>query len=470
MMRIDIGGGVPQTLATVAGGRGGTWNSGGVIVFASATNGVGLLRVSASGGQVTDVTTIQLPQQSGHRFPQFLPDGRRFLFWVNATPEARGIYLGSLDSPKITRVTEADSAGLYTTGWLLFVRQTTLLARRFDLSRGEVTSDPVSVADPVAIDAVNAGAFSISPTGVVAYRAGGASQRQLIWFDRSGKVLGPFSAPDENSQATPMLSPDGRRVAMTRVVEGNQDVWLLDGTRTTRFTFDPGTDNFPIWSPDGSRIIFDSARKTGVRNLYQKLSSGAGTEQLLFESDQNKAANSFSSDGRFLLFSSTDPKNLTDLWVLPMDGARKPFALVKTPFDERSGTISPDSRWVSYLSNESGRYEIYVRPFPPTSGGLWQVSTAGGVQPRWRRDSKELYYIAPDAKLMAVAIAANGSTLEPGTPIALFQTRIFGGGASVNTRQQYDVAPDGRFLINVTLDDTHASPITLLLNWKPPSK
>jgi Tol biopolymer transport system component len=221
-----------------------------------------------------------------------------------------------------------------------------------------VTGDGVTVADPVAIDAVNAGAFSISSSGVVAYRAGGASRRQLVWFDRSGRVLGPFSAPDENSQATPMLSPDGRRVAMTRVVEGNQDVWLLDGTRTTRFTFDPGSDNFPIWSPDGSRIVFDSARKTGVRNLYQKLSSGAGTEQLLFASDQNKAANSFSSDGRFLLFSSTDPKNLTDLWVLPMDGSLKPVALVKTPFDERSGTISPDSRWVSYLSNESGRYEI----------------------------------------------------------------------------------------------------------------
>jgi len=154
-----------------------------------------------------------------------------------------------------------------------------------------------------------------------------------------------------------------------------------------------------------------------------------------------------------------------------MDGSRKPFAIVNTSFDERSGTISPDSRWVSYLSNESGRYEIYVRPFPPISGGgQWLVSTAGGTQPRWRPDSKELYYLAPDAKLMAVPIAANGSTLEPGTPIALFQTRIFGGGANVNARQQYDVARDGRFLINVAIDDASASPITLLLNWKPPAK
>ena len=207
-----------------------------------------------------------------------------------------------------------------------------------------------------------------------------------------------------------------------------------------------------------------------MRDLYQGPSDGAGNEQLLFESDQNKAANSFSSDGRFLLFSSTDPKNQTDLWGLPMDGSRKPFAIVNTPFDERSGTISPNSRWVSYLSNESGRYEIYVRPFPPTSGGQWQVSTAGGIQPRWRPDGKELYYIAQDGKLMAVPIAANGSTLQPGTPSALFQTRIFGGGATVNSRQQYDVARDGRFLINVAIDDASASPITLLLNWKPPAK
>jgi serine/threonine protein kinase len=470
LMRFDIGGGLPRTLATVAGGRGATWSSGNVIVFAPATNGVGLFRVSASGGQVTEATTLQLPRQVGHRFPQFLPDGRRFLFWVNGALDARGIYLGSLDSSEIKRVTEADSAGLYMPGWLLFVRQTSLVARRFDLSRGQVTSDAVSVADPVGIDSNGVGAFSVSSTGVVAYRAGVASQRQLVWFDRSGKVLGPLSAPDENSPLAPTLSPDGRRVALTRVVQGNQDVWLLDGTRTTRFTFDPATESFPIWSPDGSRIVFDSARKTGVRDLYQKLSSGSGDEQLLFESDQSKAVNSYSSDGRFLLFSSTDPKNLTDLWVLPMDGSRKPFPFVKTPFDERSGMISADGRWVSYLSNESGRYEIYVRPFPPTSGGQWQVSTAGGVQPRWRRDGKELYYIAPDGKLMAVAIAVNGSTLEPGTPVALFQTRIFGGGASVNSRQQYDVAPDGRFLINVTIDDTNASPITLLLNWKPPSK
>jgi Tol biopolymer transport system component len=469
LMRIDLAGGLPRTLAAVVGGRGATWGSGDVIVFAPATSGRGLYRVSASGGPVTEVTSLQRPRQTSHWVPQFLPDSRRFLFWVKGTPDARGIYLGSLDSPEITRVAEADSVGLYTQGWLLFVRQTALVARRFDLSRGTVTGDAVTVADSVAIDSANGGAFSISSTGVVAYRAGGANQRQLIWFDRSGKELGPFSTADENLPLTPTLSPDGRRVVMMRVVDGHQNIWLLDGTRTTRFTFDPTGDNFPIWSPDGSRIVFDSRRKDGIRDLYQKLSSGAGNEELLFESDRDKSANSFSSDGRYLLYT-TGRATQNDIWVLPMEGSRRPFVFVNTPFDERCGMISPDNRWVSYYSNESGRYEIYVRPFPPSSGGQWQVSTGGGTQQRWRPDGKELYYIAPDAKLMAVPIAVNGSTLEPGTPVALFQTRIFAGGGNVNVRQQYDVARDGRFLINVATDDAGASPITLLLNWKPPSK
>ena len=242
-------------------------------------------------------------------------------------------------------------------------------------------------------------------------------------------------------------------------------------------------DRFPLWSPDGSRIVFDSNRK-GVRNLYVKPSSGAGSEELLLESPQDKSATDRSADGRFLLYQSVDPQTDWDLWVLPLEGDRKPWLFLKTNFNERQGQFSPDGRWVAYMSNESGRGEIYVRPFlaPAAAGttgnrtsadaaydrssGQWQVSTVGGMWPRWRPDGKELYYIGSNGQMMAAPLTATGTTLEPGTPVALFQTRIYGGGGDFGQSRQYDVTRDGRFLINTVLDAA-ASPITLLLNWTP---
>jgi Tol biopolymer transport system component len=309
------------------------------------------------------------------------------------------------------------------------------------------------------------GAFSVSAAGPIAYRAGAASRRQLTWFDRSGKALGTVGAPDENGLSFPMLSPDGRRVAVHRTVQGNADLWLLDDVRTTRFTFDVSLDRYAIWSPDGSRIVFDSNRK-GQRDLYQKPSNGAGSEELLLESPQDEAALDWSADGRFLLYLVlNDPKTSLDLWALPLEGDRKPFVFLNATFEESLGQFSPDGRWVVYVSNESGRYEIYVRPFPK-SGGQWQVSTAGGIWPRWRPDGKELYYIGPNGEMMAAPITATGTALEPGAPVALFPTRIFGGGVDNAQGRQYDVTRDRRVLINTVLDDD-ASPITLLQNWKP---
>jgi Tol biopolymer transport system component len=287
-----------------------------------------------------------------------------------------------------------------------------------------------------------------------------------MWFDRYGKQLGTLGAPDENELIGPNLSPDGRRVVVFRTVQGNTDIWILDGARTTRLTFDAASELYPIWSADGTRIVFDSDRK-GVRNLYQKSSDGAGNDQLLWESQQAKAALSASADGRFLLYRNQDPKTGSDIWALPLDGDRKPVAFLSTPFDERSGVFSPDGKWVAYQSNESGRLEIYVRPFPGP-GGQWQISTAGGIQPRWSRDGKALYYIDPDGKLMAATVAVKGAALEPGVPAVLFQTRIWGGGTNAGNKQQYDVASDGRFLINITAEDDITSPITLLQNWHPP--
>jgi serine/threonine protein kinase/Tol biopolymer transport system component len=467
LKRLDIGGGLPQALTNVSFGTGGAWSPEGVILFGPSSSRSPILRVPASGGQAVPVTTLSAPNSIYYQFPQFLPGGRSFVFFVSGEEGVRGIYLGSLDAKDTKRLTTADSTGFYMApGWLLFVRQGTLVAQRFDLSRMEITGDSVAVADRLADSFVGVPAFSVAANGLVAYRAGTGNGRQLTWLDRSGKVLGTLGPPDFNVLADPTLSPDGSRVAVTRTVQGNPDVWLLDSTRMTRFTFDAGVDGFAVWSPDGTRIAFRSSRE-GKYRLYQKPSNGAGAEELIYDSQDGtlSSPSSWSADGRFLLLQGNTPKTSYDVWVLPLDGEKKPRAFLRTPFEERSAEFSPDGHWVAYRSNESGRYEVYVRPFPE-SGGQWQVSTAGGIAPRWRRDGKELYYIAPDARLMAVPISVKGATLEPGTPVPLFQTQIVGGGSYPN-RPQYDVASDGRFLINSTIEAAATSPITLIQNWKP---
>jgi Tol biopolymer transport system component len=468
--RIDIGGGPPQIITDAPGqGRGGTWNSDGVILFAVfAQNGNGLLRVAASGGERRMVTPLRNGQTD--RFPYFLPDGDHFLFLTRAiavAPErASEIRLGSLSTGETWRLTASDTSGLYLRGgWMLFSREGTLLAQRLDVSRRELTGDPATVAEDVHYDTnVNAAAVSVSASGAVAYRTGTAGRRQLRWFDRAGKDVGMMGPIDDNNLSSVELSPDGRRVATYRNIMGNSDVWVFDNDRMTRFTFGEYNDLFPIWSSDGRQIVFDSNR-SGYRDLYRKSSRGAGNEQLLIDMPRgDKAANDFSRDDRFLLFSNVDPMADWDIWVLPLEGDGKPSAFIDTNFDERSSQFSPDGRWVAYISNESGRYEVYVRPFP-ASGGQWQISTSGGAQPRWSPRGRELFYIAPDATLMAVPIGTNSDAIEPGTPLPLFQTRIW--NASPLNRTHYDVAPDGRFLINVAVDQNSLSPITLLLNWNP---
>jgi Tol biopolymer transport system component len=469
LKRLDLGGGAPHTVAAAPVGCGGTWNADGVMLFAPTANSP-LFRVPASGGQAVAVTT--LGRQRSHRFPSFLPDGRQFIFLGASTPDD-GAYLGSLDSPDTHLLTKKGNAGVYLSpGWLLSVREGTLVAQRLDLERKALTGDPVTVADAADDSQYNSSALSVSAAGLVAYRTGGLSQRQLAWFDRAGKALGPLEASDDNFLNSPRLSPDGYRVAVTRTVQGNPDIWLLDGTRTSRFTVDPARDQNPIWSPDGSRIAFESARK-GHRDLYQKSSSGAGADELLLESPQAKVPLDWSADGRFMLYLSIDPQTGYDLWVLPMDGDRKPWVFLKTSFNEKLGAFSPDGRWVAYMSDETGRMEIYIRPFggSAASGAAaqWQVSTAGGVFPKWRSDGRELYYLGPTSEMMAAPIMATGTTLTPGAPVALFHTRIYGGGIDNLQGRQYDVSRDGRFLINTELDDP-SGPITLLQNWRPEVK
>jgi len=469
LKRIEVRGGASQTITIASVGRGGTWGSDGTILFVTTTTN--LHRVASTGGDPIPMTELE-PRNSPQRFPSFLPDGRHFLFFIAGSAESQGVYLGSLDSSNTRRLTSADGAAIYApNGWLVYPSQGALLARRFDVSRAELQGDPVTIADSIMLDTnFNIGAFSISSTGIVLYRSGAASQRQLAWFDRAGKQLETMGMLDESSIMATQLSPDGKRVAAQRTVQNNTDIWFFDANRMTRFTFDAGLDRFAQWSGDGTRIVFDSNR-TGHRNLYAKPVDNSRPEELLLETDLDKASNDWSSDNRFILYNTPANLNKTgsDIWVLPLEGDRKPFVFVQTNFEERLAQFSPDVHWIAYQSNETGRYEIYIRPFPGP-GAQTQVSIGGGIQTRWRHDGKELYYVAPNGKLVAVPIELKGSTLNAGAPVALFQTRLWGGGTNTNNGFQYDVSPDGRFLMNTATDDAAASPITLLLNWHPEKK
>ena len=471
LKRIDLAGGAPQVLADVGQGRGGTWSSDGVIVFGQASPGA-LMRVMATGGTPVQITRVA-PGQGSHRFPQFLPDGRRVLFSMAAgRQQTFGVYVVSLDGGEPTRVLPAETAAAYApSGYLLLVRQGVLLAQRFDATHATLAGEPIPLAQSVGTDdGFFHSAFSVSATGVLAYRAGEANRRQLAWVDRAGKVLGTIGSPDEDSLGGPELDADGQRVAVNRTVSGNTDVWLINVGRgvASRFTFDAAIDSSPVWSPDGSQVVFRSGRN-GVYDLFVKPAGGAADERPLLVNAQSKNPVDWSRDGRVLLYSAQDLKTGSDLWALPMTGDRKPFPVVQSSFDEIEGQFSPDGRWLAYASNESGSYEIYVRPFQGT-GGKWQMSTAGGRQPRWGRDGRELFYVTPDNSLMAVPIRAapGAQTVDAGAPVALFTSRLASGAniyaAGYSAMAQYAVAADGRFLMNVA-NDAVASPITVVLNW-----
>jgi len=463
LKRVEAAGGLPQTIADAGSSRGGTWNRDGVILFAQASN-TGLFRVSAAGGALAPVTVFDPKKESSHRWPQFLPDGRHFLFFVQAG-RGGGVSVGSLDSKETMHLLDTNVQAWYMPpGFLLFVRDGSLMAQSFDAGKAELRGDPVRIAEGLLFDQTNRAAFSTAGTGILAYRSGSAVN-QMAWFDRSGKPLG--TAGPKGRFFNPELSPDGKQVALNQADQqtGNIDVWVLDlvAGEPRRFTFDPAIDLIPRWSPDGKQIIFQSNRG-GAFNIYQKLSSGAGSEERLFPSSVTVGPQDWSSDGRFLAYTAPDAEGNRQLWVLPMLGERKPIPFAENGANNYYAQFSHDGRWIAYASNESGKYEVYVQSFP-VGNGKWQVSTNGGVQPRWRRDGKELFYLGLDRKLMAVPVRGV-STIEFGAGVPLFEARME-SGTTVNAgwMQQYDVAPDGqRFLLDLE-PDSSASPITVVLNW-----
>jgi eukaryotic-like serine/threonine-protein kinase len=468
LQTLEFSGGPVQVICSVDLGVEGAWSRDGTIIFFPTSRGRGqggLYRVSDRGGEPVALSAPNAAmKETSHHLPQFLPDGRHFLYLAQ---EPNTVYVGSLDTQETKRLFAADSAAIYAPpGYLLYVRQGTLLARAFDAARLEVTGEPFRIAEEVRSNIGNGrAAFSVSNNGTLVYRTGAfltTQQMHLAWFDRSGKR--DDSINQTGDSRTPSLAPDGKRVAVMRVETAAQtDLWIIDLVRgvNSKFTLGATNERDPVWSPNGNEIIF-RANPNGIYDLYRKPSTGISSDELLWKSDQDKMPSSWSPDGRFLLFSSNDPKTRGDIWLLPLAGDRKPESFSTTPANEGFAHFSPDGHWVAYTSDVSGTPQIYLQPFP-RSGQYIQVTNAGGLNPKWKPDGRELFFIdLMSRKLMAVELKSNGSTIVPGTPTELFQTPA--------GNNNYDISGDGqRFLFSVPNTNTDANsdsaPITVVLNW-----
>jgi serine/threonine protein kinase/Tol biopolymer transport system component len=469
LLRIDMDGPGSPTVLTdtdIPLGWGVTVNQEGLVLI--GRDGSGIHRVPPTGGAPSLLLPVdEASQEYAHYWPHFLPDGRHFLFFArNRNPAENALCAASLDGRTRKRLLTGVSQAQYASGHLFYAEGRTLFARPFDPDALEFRGDPVPVAEKVGRGSYGIAAFSVSQTGALAYRTSFGFEAELVWFDRHGKRLSAVGPPGD--YADPELSPDGRQVAVDRSEDGaSRDIWTVDVEqgRLMRLTFDPEMDHIPSWSPDGTRIVFDSHR-TGAGDLYEKAANGSGPEQLLLSWKDGTGMMDWSPDGRFIAFSSGTPSTLGDMWILPLDGDRKPFPYLQTKAREGSGRFSPDGRWMAYVSHESGQPEVYVQAFrgaPAGTGGKWQVSSGGGGQPAWRRDGRELFYLSgPDARLMAVEVKT-GETFEAGSPRVLFDTGL--AAARRGPRNDYSASPDGqRFLLRVPTSAA-AEPVQVLVNW-----
>jgi Tol biopolymer transport system component len=455
LKRIDLADGTVSTVADAARiPRGGTWGTSDVIVFSAGTP-PSIARVPARGGEVTPIASEVIFA----RWPSFLPDGRHFLLTGRLPSDTRmGVIVASIEQGFQARllVQSDGNAAFAPPGALLFIRDDRILQHAFDPDRFEVSGDAMPVADQVLFNpGVGRADFSVSTNGVLVFRPGSSRSNQFAWFDRAGAMLETVGPP--GNYRTPDLSPDGQKLVYGDVNQG--DIWIFDLVRHTssRFTSGPGTETAPVWFPDGNRIAY----RKDQGGLFEKDVTGTGTERVLLKDSVN-GPDQISPDGKWLLyFAVTAGPSAQDVYVLPLVGEPKPQAIVQTPFADVEPQFSPDMRWLAYSSTENERNELYVQPFPAT-GRRWQISNAGGRQPLWRADGKELFFVSDDRRFYAVSISEKTGVLEYGTLQLLFEMR-----ANVfNSRNSYVPSRDGqRFLVNMLLDADDA-PINVVQSWQ----
>jgi Tol biopolymer transport system component len=469
LKRVDVAGGPAVLVADASAARGATWLQDGTIVFTPQVTS-GLQRVAASGGAAAvSLTNLDSARgEASHRWPQSLPGGKQFIYYIQGASRVNGTYLASLDRPHAkTQLTENPNNALYAPprgpypGYLLFLRENALIAQPFDPARGQLSGEAVPVPGAEAVSSVgliNRVDFSVSNQGALVFGRG-SDRYELTWFNREGKVLGTVGQPDRYT--TIRISPDGKGVAASRVdAAGRFDVWRIEFARSApnRLTFD-GNGYLTAWSPDDRRIFYG---KDG--SIFETEANGTGQGTAAIQTQHPAFVSDWSTDGRYLMYQESSPETQEDLWIVPTTGDRKPVPYLKTPFNEIDGQFSPDGKWVAYTSDESGgRNEVYVRAFP-AGAAKFPVSNSGGDIPRWRQDGRELFYRALDGRLMAASVRPVAQGLEFGTPVALFPTVPPAGIFAY----PYDVSPDGQRILALApgVGEAGASLLTVVLNWQ----
>jgi len=464
--RIDASGGPLLALCDAVSGRGGSWGPDGTILFALLSGPI--FRVPASGGTPQPITKLTGSlNQFSHRWPQFLPDGKHFLFLGQATSSGDStMYAGSLDSGEPKVLLRNESNAIYAPpGYLLFLRQETLLAQPFDANKLQLTGEAAPLAGHGGVDSNMAkGNFSVSENGILVYANGSMSEARLLWFDRSGKQLAETAGVD--LYGFPRISPDGRKLVVSKLsAASSSGIWIFDLNHNTssRLTFFAGKDAMPVWSPDDKFIAFASNQGAN-RHIYQQAANGSGTATPLVAAQGDEILPSWSSDGRYLVFQSHSNQGNSpwEIWAAPLFGDRKTFPVAQNPhFLQGDAALSPDGKWLAYDTDETGRLEVYLMPFLH-GGGKWQLSTSGGGCSRWRADGKELFYMSLDNKLMSVEISEQASSVVIGKVQPLFQANPVPRAPEC----MYDVTPDGQKFVVVTLAlEPGSQPLTLTLNW-----
>ena len=457
LKKISVAGGPAQIICDAPSGSDGTWSKDGVILYDGA-NDDPIYRVNAAGGVPAIAVSGDSTTQVG--WPAFLPDGKHYLFSRILIGGLSKTLVGELGSKKTRELPIDGSRVEYSLGHVLLARDRTLLAQRFDVGSQKLVGEPFPIAENLPVGVNGVANFAVSDNGILVYRATASAQNRLVWLSRTGQELSEV-APSADLRA-PALSPDGSKIAIRRIEPGssNLDIWVIDTMRgtTTRFTFDPGDDSNPIWSPDGSKIAWTGLRGNS-NGIWTKAANGSGSDEKLADVGPNAAPTSWSRDASQVFYQFVAGGSLADISVVDVNGDHKPRAVLNSKFVETRAQISPDGKWLAYDSDESGRSEVYVISYPGGSG-KWQISTNGGLEPNWSRDGRELYYLSADGRLMSVPIPAAGD-FNPGTPQPLFRVATEPG----RRRNVYCPSPDGKKFLFLVPAGQNQTPMTVLVNW-----